>query len=237
MAKTRVLIVEDDRKTAAMLQLYLEHEGYGVDLAHTGPAGLEASRSRVPDLVILDLMLPGMDGREVCRRLRAESQVPIVMLTARTTEEDRIHGLDLGADDYIPKPFSPREVMARVRAVLRRSHSTGDAPGDMLRRGELAIRPDCQEVRLAGQLVTLTPTEFQILLVLARSPGRVFSRAQLVERAFGPHFDGFERTVDAHVKNLRRKIEPQREQPLYIVTVFGVGYRFELPETEEDRSS
>lgn len=230
MATTRVLIVEDDRKTAATLQLYLEHEGYRVDLAHTGPAGLEASRSLVPDLVILDLMLPGMDGREVCRRLRAESQVPILMLTARTTEEDRIRGLDLGADDYIPKPFSPREVTARVRAVLRRSQLSGAAPGDVLRRGELTIRPDCQEVRMAGKLVTLTPTEFQILLVLARSPGRVFRRAQLVERAFGPHFEGFERTVDAHVKNLRRKIEPQREQPSYIVTVFGVGYRFEVPD-------
>lgn len=224
--RQRVLIIEDDRKTAENLRLYLEHAGYAVQVAADGNAGLEAARAGVPDVILLDLMLPGLDGLEVCKRLRAASTVPILMLTARTTEDDRVAGLELGADDYIPKPFSPREVVARVRAVLRRSGSAVD-PEEVLHFPRLEIRPQHQEVRVCGEVVSLTPTEFQILLSLARAPGRVFNRAQLVERAFGPHFEGFDRTVDAHVKNLRRKIEPDRTRPSFIVTVFGVGYRFE----------
>lgn len=222
----RVLVIEDDRKTAENLRLFLVHAGYAVQVAVDGNAGLAEASAGNPDVILLDLMLPGIDGLEVCRRLRAVSTVPILMLTARSTEDDRIAGLDLGADDYIPKPFSPREVVARVRAVLRRSGSAPD-PEEVLRFPRLEIRPQRQEVRVGGELISLTPTEFQILLSLARAPGRVFNRAQLVERAFGPHFEGFDRTVDAHVKNLRRKIEPDRKRPSVIVTVFGVGYRFE----------
>jgi DNA-binding response OmpR family regulator len=228
MSKTRILVVEDDRKTAATLQLYLQHAGYQVRVEHDGARGLEAARSEAPDLILLDLMLPGTDGREICRRLRAGSRVPILMITARTTEEDRIRGLDLGADDYIPKPFSPREVVARVRAVLRRVEPAGTGGEEVLRfRPGLEIRPDRQEVRLGEERVSLTPTELQILLALARAPGRVLRRPQLVEKGFGPHFDGYDRTVDAHVKNLRGKIEPDRTRPTFIVTVFGVGYRFD----------
>jgi DNA-binding response OmpR family regulator len=228
MSRTRILVVEDDRKTAATLELYLEHAGYRVRLEHDGTRGLEAARSWSPDLVILDLMLPSTDGREICRRLRADSRVPILMLTARSTEEDRIRGLDLGADDYIPKPFSPREVAARVRAVLRRVEPASAGGPEVLRFHQgLEIHADRREVRLGGGPVALTPTEFRILLALARAPGRVLRRAQLVEQAFGPRFDGYDRTVDAHVKNLRRKLEPDRAQPSFIVTVFGVGYRFE----------
>jgi DNA-binding response OmpR family regulator len=225
--RRRVLIVEDDRKTAETLQLYLEHAGFTVQAAGDGDEGLAAARSWAPDVLILDLMLPGTRGLEVCKRLRAESSVPILMLTARTTEEDRIQGLELGADDYIPKPFSPREVVARVRAVLRRTDPGGGDTVEVLRFREMEIHPQRQEVCLSGRPIALTRTEFQILLVLARSPGRVFNRAQLVDRAFGPHFEGFDRTVDAHIKNLRRKVEPDRARPSFIVTVFGVGYRFE----------
>ncbi len=223
--RQRVLIIEDDRKTAENLRLYLEHAGYVVQVAADGNAGLQAARAGAPDVILLDLMLPGLDGLEVCKRLRAASTVPILMLTARTTEDDRVAGLELGADDYIPKPFSPREVVARVRAVLRRSGNAD--PEEVLHFPRLEIRPQHQEVRVCGEVVSLTPTEFQILLSLARAPGRVFNRAQLVERAFGPHFEGFDRTVAAHVKNLRRKIEPDRTRPAFIVPVFGVGYRFE----------
>ena len=225
MKKARLLIIEDDRKTAATLRLYLEHAGYGVEVCHDGAAGLERARSGRFDLLILDLMLPGMDGRDVCRSLRHESSVPILMLTARTTEEDRVQGLELGADDYIPKPFSPREVVARVRAVLRRADPAGGQ--EVLRFAGLEIDIGRRQVVARGEPISLTPTEFQILLVLAGSPGRAFTRAQLLERAFGPHFEGFDRTVDAHVKNLRRKLEPDRSRPTYVVTVFGVGYRFE----------
>jgi two-component system, OmpR family, alkaline phosphatase synthesis response regulator PhoP len=222
---TRILIVEDDRKTAATLRLYLEREGYSVREAHDGPEGLEAARTWRPDAVLLDLMLPGMDGREICRVLRRDSQVPILMLTARATEEDRVHGLDLGADDYIPKPYSPREVVARVRAVLRRVGGTEEQR--VLRFHGLEIDPERQQVLAAGRTISLTPTEFKILHLLAAAPGRVFSRAQLLEKALGHQSAGLDRTVDAHVKNLRRKIEPDRDRPAYIVTVFGVGYRFE----------
>jgi DNA-binding response OmpR family regulator len=222
----RILIIEDDRKTAAMLSLYLEHAGYRVEAVHDGEAGLLRARSGDHRAVILDLMLPGRDGREICRELRRESSVPILMLTARTTEEDRIRGLDLGADDYIAKPFSPREVVARVRAVLRRS-DPAVGRDDVLRFSGLEVDLAAQQARVDGTDAGLTPTEFQILVALSGSPGRTFTRAQLVERALGPHFEGFDRTVDAHVKNLRRKIERDRARPRYVITVFGVGYRFE----------
>jgi len=224
---SRILVVEDDRKTAETLRLYLEHAGYAVRVRARGDEGLAEARSWAPDLVILDLLLPGMEGREVCRRLRAASTVPILMVTARTTEEDRIAGLDLGADDYIAKPFSPREVAARVRAVLRRAGAGHEGDDPVLRFDGLTIDTGGRRVQVGGREVTLTPTEFQILCVLARSPGRALTRGQLVQQAFGMHFEGNDRTVDAHVKNLRRKIEPDRSRPSYIATVFGVGYRFE----------
>ena len=227
LSRSRILVVEDESKTADTLRLYLEDAGHTVEVCADGADGLQKARNWVPDLVILDLMLPGMDGRDVCRKLRSFSQVPILMVTARTTEEDRILGLDLGADDYIAKPFSPREVVARVRAVLRRTeHGAGDT-GEVLRFTGITIDTDQRRVLVDGGEVPLTPTEFQILRALAGSPGRVLSRSQLLQRAFGPHFDGYDRTVDAHVKNLRRKIERDRSRPAFIATVFGVGYRFE----------
>jgi len=225
MAKSRILIVEDDRKTAATLALYLDHAGLEAVSVHDGRSGLDAALSGEFALVLLDLMLPGLDGREVCRRIREVSDLPVIMLTARTTEGDRIDGLDSGADDYVSKPFSPREVMARVRAVLRR-RQTPETGGEILDFEGLTLDPAAHEARVDGAPIALTPTEFRILLTLAASPGRVFSRDEIVERALGLDFDGYDRTVDAHIMNLRKKIEPDRTRPRYIVTVFGAGYRF-----------
>lgn len=231
MAKSRILVVDDDPKTIAAIRLYLEHAGYDVAAASDGRQALARARAAPPDLIVLDLMLPHVDGLTVCRTLRAESDVPIIMLTARTTEEDRLEGLDLGADDYVPKPFSPRELVARVRAVLRRAPSVtdvagSDAKGPPIRAGRLTIDPTRREVRVGARSVEVTPREFRLLLALARSPGRAFTREELVERAFGPDYDALDRTIDAHVMNLRRKIEPNPAEPTYIQTVFGVGYRF-----------
>ena len=227
MAKSRILVVDDDPKTVASLRLYLEHAGYEVAAAADGRQAL--ARARVappPDLIVLDLMLPHVDGLTVCRILRGESDVPIIMLTARTTEEDRLEGLDLGADDYVPKPFSPRELVARVRAVLRRSPASGDAGGPPIKAGRLTIDPARREVKVGTKAVELTPREFRLLETLARAPGRAFTREELVERAFGPDYEALDRTIDAHVMNLRRKIEHDPAEPVYIQTVFGVGYRF-----------
>jgi DNA-binding response OmpR family regulator len=234
-----ILVVEDDRKTSAAVKLYLESAGFLVAVAFDGRQGLEAARSLRPDLVVLDVMLPQVDGLEVCRALQAESEVPVILLTARTTEADKLRGLDLGADDYVTKPFSPRELVARVRAVLRRSGSrdtgaTGAAnPADIepaeLRFQDLVIDLARREVAVRGQRVALTRHELQLLAALARAPGRAFSRTELVERAFGWDYEGMERTVDAHVKNLRRKLGPRlpgEERSPWIETVFGVGYRF-----------
>lgn len=230
MASTmrRVLVIEDDSKTADIVRLYLERYGYEVLTAHDGSRGLDLARDTKPDLIVLDLLIPGINGLEVCRTLRRESDVPIIMLTALTTERDKLDGLDLGADDYVTKPFSPRELVARVRAVLRRTLDDPLSSGPReVEQGELRLDFHQHKVKVSGQDVHLTPTEFRILATLAREPGRVFTRGQLVDRAFGYDFDGLDRTVDVHVLNLRRKIEAYANQPNYVKTVYGVGYKFE----------
>jgi DNA-binding response OmpR family regulator len=220
-----VLIIEDDRNTAALVATYLEKEGFATLTAHDGEEGLALALDRQPAFVILDLMLPRLDGWEVCRRLRAVSRVPILMLTAREEEIDRVMGLSLGADDYVVKPFSPRELVARVMAQLRRS---GRAKKRLLSYNHGALKIDVMnhEVFKEGMMVVLTPTEFKILFSLADQPGRVFSREQLVAVAQGFDFEGYDRTIDAHVKNLRHKIERDSRDPEFIKTVYGVGYKF-----------
>ncbi|HET9268976.1 MAG TPA: response regulator transcription factor [Vicinamibacterales bacterium] len=218
----KVVVIEDDTVVADTLALYLRSAGYDVVCASDGAAGLQAA-SRDASLVILDLMIPGLSGLEVCRRLRAASTVPIVMLTARTAEDDRLAGFEAGADDYVPKPFSPKEVVARVQAVLRRAPDAGAVPTPV-RVGDLEIDLWARQARVNGRDVGLTATEFRVLAALARHPGRTFTREELVARAFGPDYEGLERTVDVHVTNLRRKLEPGRE-PQFILTSHGLGYR------------
>lgn len=224
----RIIIVEDDAVVADTLKVYLEHAGYEPAIARDGIKGLEMASQKNVALVILDLMIPGISGHELCKRLRQKSTVPIMMLTARASEDDRVSGLDLGADDYVPKPFRPREVVARVHALLRRSPQQFAPPPPII-IGELEINSWGRSVRLRGQLVALTPTEFRLLEALAKSPGRVFTREELLARAFGPDFDGMDRTIDAHITNLRRKVETNGEHQ-YIVTVHGVGYRLGDPQ-------
>lgn len=232
MGKPRILVVEDDRKTAAAIKLYLEKAGMEVVLVHDGPRGLAEARSGRCDLLVLDLMLPGMDGLELCRNLRRTSSMPVIMLTARTLENDRVRGLDTGADDYLPKPFSPRELVARIRAVLRRAagrtggEGSGSAGAEPFRIRDLTIDPAHHQVSLGGRKVELTPSEFRLLTVMARRPGMVFTREQLIEQALTTDFDGYDRTVDTHIGNLRRKLDPDRSRPGLITTVFGVGYSF-----------
>jgi DNA-binding response OmpR family regulator len=223
----KILIVEDDIKTANLLQLYLRQAGYKTEIANDGYTGLDMARKIQPDLVILDLMLPHLDGLDICRLLRMESAVPIIILTAKSTEDDVLRGLDLGADDYMSKPFSPREVIARVKTVLRRVHEHNSTDGQKeLIFGELAINLTRHEVSRNDEVVHLTPKEFKLLETLAKEPGRAFTRLELVERAFGYDYEGLERTVDAHVMNLRKKIERDHTNPMYVETVYGVGYRF-----------
>ncbi len=224
MAGKRVLVVDDDVKTVELVKLYLNRDGHKVLVAYDGVEALRLAREGHPDLIVLDLMLPGIDGLEICRTLRNESDVPIIMLTARTTDEDKLTGLGLGADDYVTKPFSPRELAARVRAVLRRL--PGERGPAEIERGELTVNFVKHKAFLAGRPLNLSPTEFKLLGVLAREPGRVFSRAQLIEEALGYDFVGFDRTVDVHILNLRRKLEPDPNHPEYIKTVYGVGYNF-----------
>ncbi|MDY6878500.1 MAG: response regulator transcription factor [Chloroflexota bacterium] len=226
MTKRKILIVDDDRKIVDLVRLYLERDGYRVLVAYDGLKALDLARQKRPDLVVLDLLLPEVDGLDVCRILQAESQVPTIMLTAKTSEEDKLVGLDLGADDYVTKPFSPRELVARVRAVLRRvGEEAPHGRAEMCFAG-LVINHRRHEVRVQDQVVDLTPTEFRLLEVLAGEPGRAFTRLELLDRVFGYDFEGFERTVDVHVKNLRKKIEPNPKQPTYVQTVYGVGYKF-----------
>ncbi|WP_285641582.1 response regulator transcription factor [Lentzea sp. NBRC 102530] len=220
----RILVAEDDPKQSHLIRAYLEHEGHSVLVARDGRAALDLARSRTPDLVVLDVMMPEVDGLDVCRVLRAESQVPILMLTARSTEADLLLGLDLGADDYVVKPYSPRELVARVRALLRRSGAP-EVSGP-IRALDVEIDPDRFEVRIGGELVALTAKEFELLRVLASAPGRAFSRGQLLQETFGFDHNVQERTVDAHVMNLRRKIEPDPAAPRYVLTVPGRGYKF-----------
>jgi len=222
----RILVVDDQKTIVETCRLYLEHAGFDVVVGYNGEQALAEAREAKPDLIVLDLMLPRVDGRDVCRRLRDEGvRVPIVMLTALATEEDRIAGLELGADDYVVKPFSPRELVARVRAILRRA-PPAEAGGEMNFEG-LTMDLRAHRVRVDGAEVELTPREWALLETLAAHPFRAFTRAELLERAFAGERDVLERTVDAHVMNLRRRIEPDPASPRRIVTVFGVGYRFE----------
>lgn len=226
IGRKRVLIVEDDYKTADIVRLYLERDGYDVACCHDGQEGLDAVRASPPDLVVLDLLLPGLSGLDVCREIRADFDVPVIVLTALSTEQDKLDGLDLGADDYVTKPFSPRELAARVRAVLRRSRDEDDLPGSRtLSFKDLNLDLTRHLVNVGSREAHLTPTEFRILAVLMREPGRLFSRTQLVEKAFGYDYDGLDRTVDVHILNLRRKIEPGAKQPEYVRTVYGLGYK------------
>jgi two-component system alkaline phosphatase synthesis response regulator PhoP len=227
MARKRVLVVDDDVKTVELVKLYLNRDGYKVLTAHNGTDALRLAREGHPDLIVLDLMLPGIDGLHVCRTIRSESDVPIIMLTAKTTEEDRLTGLDLGADDYVTKPFSPKELAARIRAVLRRLPGESIQRGPVeIRHGKLAVNFPKHEASLAGRPLNLSPIEFKLLGALVREPERVFSRAELIEKALGYDFEGFDRTIDVHIFNLRRKLEPDPDQPRYIKTAYGIGYKF-----------
>lgn len=222
----KILIVEDEAELVKVLRSYLENAGYEVLAAYRGDTGLETWKSARPDLVILDLNLPGMDGLEVARSIRRQDDTPIIMVTARVEETDRLIGLELGADDYVTKPYSPREVVARVKTVLRRAGRT-QPTSQLIRAADLEIDLDAFSVTRAGESVELTPTEFHLLAALAGQPGRVFSRLQLLEATQeGSAYEGYERTIDAHIKNLRAKLELNPKQPRYIETVFGVGYRF-----------
>jgi two-component system, OmpR family, alkaline phosphatase synthesis response regulator PhoP len=220
-----VLVVEDEIEIARIVRDYLRNAGFEVIVVGDGGSAVASVRSAKPDLLVLDLGLPGRDGLDVAREIRRWSDTPIVMLTARGDETDRIVGLELGADDYVVKPFSPKELVARVRAVLRRSRAA--ARGDeIVRAGDVEIDTGKMRVSVGGASVELTPTEFQLLATLAREPGRVFTRSQLLDAVHGVAIESYERAIDAHVKNLRRKIEPTPGNPRYVVTVHGVGYRF-----------
>lgn len=221
----RILVVDDERKFVNVLRGYLEHAGFGVVTANDGNQALAVFRHEKPDLILLDLNLPEMDGLDVARTVRRESSTPIIMVTARVDETDRLIGLELGADDYIVKPFSPREVVARVRAVLRRVEGAA-APAEILRAGDIGLDLTKHVVTVAGEPVELTRSEFDLLHALMQSPGRAFSRMELLDRVQGEAFKGYERTIDAHVKNLRQKLGDDPKHPRYILTVFGVGYKF-----------
>jgi two-component system alkaline phosphatase synthesis response regulator PhoP len=219
----RVLVVDDDVKTVELVKLYLNRDGYRVLTAYDGVEALRQAREGHPDLIVLDIMLPGIDGLEVCRTLRNESDVPIIMLTARTTDQDKLTGLGLGADDYMTKPFSPRELAARVRAVLRRL--PGERGPNEIKYDKITVNLLQHEAYMANEPLNLTLVEFRLLRVLIKEPGRVFSRAQLIEKALGYDFEGFDRTIDVHILNLRRKIEPDPKHPRYIKTIYGAGYK------------
>jgi DNA-binding response OmpR family regulator len=220
-----ILIVDDESKIVELARDYLEHAGFAVLTAADGRSGLALVRTRTPDLLVLDLGIPQPDGLDVIRAIRRDSNLPIVVLTARDDELDKLVGLELGADDYITKPFSPRELVARVKAVLRRMEP-GDAPGDLIRAGDVTLDVPRMRVEVGSRLVDLTPTEFELLATLARRPGRIFTRGQLLDALRGVAFESYERAIDTHVKNLRRKLEPDPRSPRYIITVYGVGYRF-----------
>jgi DNA-binding response OmpR family regulator len=218
-----ILVVDDEPKITRLVRDYLENAGFGVIVAGDGSEALMRARTERPDLVVLDLGLPALDGLDVTRRLRADGDVPIIMLTARDDETDRIIGLELGADDYVTKPFSPRELVARVRAVLRRHERAGSS--DRLTAGVLALDVGRMRATVDGRPVELTATEFGLLAAMARHPGRVFTRSQLLDAIHGVAFESYERAIDAHVRNIRRKIETDPHQPRHLLTVYGVGYR------------
>ena len=230
MAGKRVLVVDDDEKTVELVKLYLNRDGYKVDTAYNGLDALELARKNHPDLIVLDLMLPGMDGLEVCRTIRQESDVPIIMLTARSTDQDKLTGLEVGADDYVTKPFSPRELAARVRVVLRRM--PGERGPDIIAHGTLTVDFLKHEVSNDSRIIPLTEIEFKLLGTMIREPGRVFSRAEIIDKALGYGFEGFDRTIDVHILNIRRKMEDDPSRPKYIKTVYGAGYK--LSEVTDD---
>jgi len=223
---SKILVVEDETKIARLVRDYLEHAGFEAEVVGDGDAALASTRRSRPDLVVLDLGLPGRDGLDVARVLRRTSTVPIVMLTARGDEIDRVVGLELGADDYVVKPFSPKELVARVRAVLRRTQAAQAGGPEVLRVADVEVDLPRMRVSVGGRPVELTPTEFQLLWTLMREPGRVFTRGQLLDAVHGVAFESYERAIDAHVKNLRKKLEPTPGRPRYLLTVHGVGYRF-----------
>jgi DNA-binding response OmpR family regulator len=224
-----VLVVDDEPKIVGVVRDYLVAAGFTVTTAADGPAALASARSRPPDLVVLDLGLPGLDGLDVTRELQRRSPVPIIMLTARGDEVDRVLGLELGADDYLVKPFSTRELVARVRAVLRRADSSAAAERTTFAVGDVSVDRSRHRVEVAGRPVDLTATEFELVAHLAGQPGRVFTRAQLLDVVHGVAVESYERAIDAHVKNIRRKLEPDPHRPRYLLTVHGVGYRFAEP--------
>jgi len=220
-----VMVVDDEPKIVQLARDYLEHAGFAVVVAHDGKAALATARTHMPDLVVLDLGLPELDGLDVARALRGESNVPIVMLTGRSEESDKLVGLELGADDYVTKPFSPKELVARVRAVLRRTERPRSET-EIVRVGDVVLDVPRMRTTIGDRGVDLTPTEFQLVATMAREPGRVFTRAQLLDAVHGVAFESYERAIDAHVKNIRHKLEPNPATPRYLLTVYGVGYRF-----------
>jgi DNA-binding response OmpR family regulator len=226
MTMNRVLVVDDDPGIVKLVRAYLEQAGFAVSVAYDGKKAMQIARHERPDLVILDLMLPEMDGYDVCRALRKESEVSIIMLTARVEESDKLIGLELGADDYVTKPFSPRELVARVRSVLRRAGGMPAKP-ERLSHAEITVDLSRHLVEVRGQAIDLTPTEFDLLATLMEDPGRAFTRAQLLEAVQGYAYDGYERTIDVHIKNLRQKIEEDAGNPQRVKTVYGIGYKFE----------
>lgn len=226
MIQPSVLIVDDDVKLVELLQTYFEQEQFLVYTAYDGIEAVELVAKRKPDIMILDIMLPGMDGREVCRKIRQNNDVPIIMLTAKDDESDRLVGLGIGADDYVTKPFSMKEVVARAKVILRRIHGEVVEKKTVLQFREITIDLERHQVKRSGDVLDLTPTEFKLLEVLARTPERVYSRFQLMENTQGYAFYGYERTIDAHIRNLRRKLEPDSRNPQYVLTVYGVGYKF-----------
>jgi len=220
-----ILVVDDEPKIVELARDYLEHAGFSVMTSGDGPSAVATVGGRHPDLVVLDLGLPGMDGLDVMRAIRRDSEIPVVMLTARDDEVDKLLGLELGADDYITKPFSPRELVARVRAVLRRTERRPEVT-DLIRVSGVSIDVPRMRVDIDGRSIELTATEFEILTTLARQPGRIFTRSQLLDAVHGVAFESYERAIDTHVKNIRRKLEPDPRRPRYLLTAYGVGYRF-----------
>ena len=222
----RVLVVDDEKKIVDIVKAYLERDGFSVVTAYDGRSAIEAVRRSSPDIIILDLMLPEISGLDVCRELRKESDIPVVMLTARDEITEKIVGLELGADDYITKPFDPKELVARVRAILRRSDSRV-IPEKVIKIADIEISVEKRSVTRGGKLLDLTPFEFDLLKVMAEHPGRVFSRMKLLDRVQGEAYEAYERTIDSHIKNLRKKIEQNPKKPGHIITVYGVGYKIE----------
>lgn len=224
----RILVVDDEPKIIEVVEAYLKKEGFGVLTAVDGEKALKLFKNEVIHLVVLDLMLPKISGEEVCNRIRATSDVPIIMLTAKSEEDDKIEGLSIGADDYLTKPFSARELVGRVKALIRRSYRDSSPLADYLifNNGDLEVDINKMKVKKGGQYINLTTNEFKILLSLLTNPGQVFSREQLVQKAFGLDYEGFDRNIDSHIKNIRQKIEDDHKEPKYIVTVYGMGYKF-----------